>query len=34
MLKAYSSDTPHSIKHQNKDPKEQNGKYISVGTLF
>ena len=28
LLKAFSPDTPQSIKRQNKDPKENDGKYI------
>ena len=30
MLKAFSSDTPQSIKRQNKGPKEHDEKYIPV----
>ena len=28
LLKAFSSDTTHSIKRRKKDPKKHDGKYI------
>ena len=30
LLKAFLSDTPQSIKRQNKELKEQDGKYIPI----